>query len=119
MANERGPCGTCREYRDNFCRNPQSPYGGKPRISSMGCWAHSPTMTRKQEAARDIALMTENIRDGYMPQQSQAVIDAYKDQIRKQTADDMVDAIYRVMPNADGHEAKSFVAHVLEEFWRD
>jgi len=37
----------------------------------------------------------------------------------KQAADDMVDAIYRVMPNADGYEAKAFVAHVLEEFWRD
>ena len=41
------------------------------------------------------------------------------DAARKQAADDMVDAIYRVMPNADGYEAKAFVAHVLEEFWRD
>jgi F420-dependent methylenetetrahydromethanopterin dehydrogenase len=38
--------------------------------------------------------------------------------IRKQAAEDMVDAIYRTMPHADGHEAKAFVAHVLEEFWR-
>lgn len=39
--------------------------------------------------------------------------------IRKQAADDMVDAIYRIMPNADGYEAKAFVAHILEEFWRE
>ena len=34
-----------------------------------------------KDAARDIALMTQNIRDGYMPAESQAVIDAYIKQI--------------------------------------
>ena len=35
-------------------------------------------LTFLEEAARDIALMHENIREGYMPEQSQAVIDAYR-----------------------------------------
>lgn len=41
-------------------------------------------LTFMQEAARDIALMHENIREGYMPEQSQAVIDAYQSRIKHQ-----------------------------------
>ena len=33
-------CGTCKYFRDSFCKNPDSPYGGKPRIKQMGCFAH-------------------------------------------------------------------------------
>lgn len=39
--------------------------------------------------------------------------------VRKQACDDMVDAIYRAMPNGDEYETKSFVAYVLEEFHRE
>lgn len=39
---------------------------------------------------------------------------------RRQAADDMVDALYRLLPYPEnGEEAKEFVAAVLEEFWRE
>lgn len=38
-ANTYANCANCRHYRDNQCRNPASPYGGKIRLPGMGCWA--------------------------------------------------------------------------------
>lgn len=44
-------CATCRHFRRNFCRSPDGPYGGKPRIGTMGCWAWTTTFDfpEKQE----------------------------------------------------------------------
>ena len=40
-------------------------------------WAH------KQEIARDIRLMHENIREGYMPKESQEVIDTLVKELKE------------------------------------
>jgi predicted Zn-ribbon and HTH transcriptional regulator len=35
--------------------------------------------------------------------------------VRRETLNEVVDALYRIMPNSDGYEAKAFVAELLEE----
>ena len=40
--NAIGFCETCRHYRDLFCRNPESPYGGNIRLPVHKCFAHAP-----------------------------------------------------------------------------
>ena len=39
--------------------------------------------------------------------------------IRQQTLDEVVDALYRIMPNSDSYETKGFIAELLEEVTRD
>lgn len=35
-------CENCKYLRDFICKNPDSPYGGKPRLlKRMGCYAGS------------------------------------------------------------------------------
>ncbi len=32
-------CLSCKFYKDMLCKNPDSPYGAKPRMNWMGCYA--------------------------------------------------------------------------------
>ena len=39
MSNKLGKCLNCKRFIDQVCKNPDSPYGGKFRLSCQGCWA--------------------------------------------------------------------------------
>ena len=41
-----GFCEECRYYRNFFCTNRASPYGGKVRLPVHRCHAHVPNATR-------------------------------------------------------------------------
>ena len=50
--NTLGFCEACRHYRDFFCKNRASPYGGKVRLPVHKCHAHTPTRAALKEDTR-------------------------------------------------------------------